>query len=218
MFHVLLAIAAVAGYLLGSVPCGYLVARWHGVDIFKVGSGSPGATNVKRSIGKNAGNLVFALDFLKGLIAAGWVHLIATGAGNESVWIGLTGMAAAVLGHCFSVFLKFRGGKGVATSLGGAIALMPWAALAAIAVWLALFLTTRYVSVASIGLAATLPSVAYFWPGNPIVFFFALGVGVFVIVLHRANIGRLMLGTENRFPRKSETAVDTVSTDASPKP
>jgi acyl phosphate:glycerol-3-phosphate acyltransferase len=203
MFPLLIATAAVVGYLLGSIPCGYLVARWHGVDIFTVGSRSPGATNVKRSVSKGAGNLVFALDFLKGLIAAAWVRVLPEPTANSVVWLGLTGMAAAVLGHCFSVFIKFRGGKGVATSLGGAIALMPWAALAGIAVWLALFLTTRYVSVASIGLAATLPVVAYFQPGNVIVFVFALGVAVFVIVLHRANIGRLLLGTEHRFARKS---------------
>jgi acyl phosphate:glycerol-3-phosphate acyltransferase len=213
MFALLLLVSAVVGYLLGSIPCGYLVARWHGVDIFTVGSRSPGATNVKRSIGKGAGNLVFALDFLKGFIGAAWVRLLLSPVENSGVWFGLTGMAAAVLGHCFSVFLKFRGGKGVATSLGGAIALMPWAALAGIVVWLALFLTTRYVSVASIGLAATLPAVAYFWPGNSIVFFFALGVAVFVIVLHRANIGRLLLGTENRFARKGEeTASPKVET------
>jgi glycerol-3-phosphate acyltransferase PlsY len=208
MFSALVAISAAVGYLLGSIPCGYLVARWHGVDIFTVGSRSPGATNVKRSIGEGAGNLVFALDFLKGLIAAAWVRLLFSPVENSGVWLGLTGMAAAVLGHCFSAFLRFRGGKGVATSLGGAIALMPWAALAGIAVWLALFLTTRYVSVASIGLAATLPSVAYFWPGNLIVFFFALGVAVFVIVLHRANIGRLLQGTENKFPRKPPGSPD----------
>lgn len=206
MEYLFLVVAAVAGYLLGAIPCGYLVARWHGVDIFTVGSRSPGATNVKRSIGKGAGNLVFALDFMKGLLAAAWVRLLPMPAESTLApeWLGIAGMAAAVVGHCFSVFLRFRGGKGVATSLGGAIALMPWAALTGALVWAVLFLTTRYVSVASIGLAATLPGVAYFVPGNPIVFFFSLGVAVFVIVLHRANIGRLLQGTENRFVRKSD--------------
>lgn len=202
--YLLFAAATLAGYLLGSIPCGYLVARWHGVDIFTVGSGSPGATNVKRSIGPGAGNLVFVLDFLKGLVAALWIRLLPESGPANFVWLGLIGMVAAVVGHCFSVFLRFRGGKGVATSLGGAIALMPWAALIGIAVWLGLFLTTRYVSIASIGLAATLPTVAYFEPGNPVVFGFALAVAVFVIVLHRANIGRLLLGTENRFTRKAD--------------
>jgi glycerol-3-phosphate acyltransferase PlsY len=206
MPYVFLAVAVIVGYLLGSIPCGYLVARWHGVDIFTVGSRNPGATNVKRTIGPGAGNLVFALDFLKGLLAAGWVRLLPVPAGSPvpAEWLGIGGMAAGVLGHCFSVFLKFRGGKGVATSLGGAIALMPWAALAGAAVWIGLFLGTRYVSVASIGLAVTMPAVAYFYPGNPVIFFFALGVAVFVIILHRANIGRLLQGTENRFVRKGD--------------
>ncbi len=204
MPYLFLVLALVVGYLLGSIPFGYLVARWYGVDIFKAGSGSPGATNVKRSVGRGAGNLVFALDFLKGLIAAAWVRLLPAPPPVTVVWLGIAGMAAAVAGHCFSVFLRFRGGKGVATSLGGAIALMPWAALSGVAVWLALFLGTRYVSVASIGLAVTLPAVAYFVPGNPVVFFFALGVAVFVIILHRANIGRLLQGTENRFSGKTE--------------
>lgn len=204
MPSVSLAIALVAGYLLGSIPWGYLVARWHGVDIFTVGSRSPGATNVKRSIGRGAGNLVFALDFLKGLVATSWVLLLPVPTSFPREWLGLAGMGGAVAGHCFSIFLRFRGGKGVATSLGGAVALMPWAALAGVCVWLALFLSTRYVSIASIGLAVTLPVVAYFVPANPIVFFFALGVAIFVIILHRQNIGRLLQGTEHRFPRKGD--------------
>ena len=233
MFAVFLIVCAGVGYLLGSIPCGFLVAKWHGVDIFSVGSRSPGATNVKRTIGRGAGNLVFALDFLKGLLATAWVHLLpveraitsATAdlageggtrmtADSAVVWLGLTGMAFAVLGHCFSVFLKFRGGKGVATSLGGALALMPWAAVCGVLVWLILFLTTRYVSLASIGLAATLPIVAYFRPGNPVVFGFAIAVAVFVIVLHRANIGRLLLGTEHRFARKTDPASQPPSTSS----
>lgn len=197
------AAAAVAGYLLGSLPFGFLVAHWHGVDIFKAGSGNPGATNVKRVIGQRAGNLVFALDFLKGMLAAAWVNLLPVAAPHTTVWLGIIGLAGAILGHSFSVFTRFRGGKGVATTLGGAIALMPAAALVAAIVWVILFYSTRYVSVASLGLAVALPTAAFFWHGATARFYFATVVVVFVIYRHRENIVRLLRGTENRFPQKN---------------
>lgn len=198
--------AALVGYLLGALPFGVLVARWHGVDIFKVGSGNPGATNVKRSIGKRAGNLVFALDFLKGAAAAGWVRLLPADP-SLATWLGLTGLSAAILGHSFSCFIRFRGGKGVATTLGGAIALMPAAALISVVVWLVLFYSTRYVSLASIGLAVTLPVAVFFLDGLSELFGFAVLLAAFVIVRHRQNIVRLFQGTENRFVKKSAADV-----------
>ncbi|MBE2212797.1 MAG: glycerol-3-phosphate 1-O-acyltransferase PlsY [Opitutaceae bacterium] len=199
------AAAAIVGYLLGALPFGVMVARWHGVDIFRVGSGNPGATNVKRSVGKGAGNLVFALDFLKGVIAALqaglWARLLPADAAHGA-WLGLIGLTAAILGHSYSCFIRFRGGKGVATTLGGAIALMPVAALISVVVWLVLFYSTKYVSLASIGLAVTLPVAVFFLSGVSELFGFAVLLAVFVIVRHRENIVRLIRGTENRFVKK----------------
>src|SRR3954466_7340453 len=120
--------SAIVGYLLGSLPFGYLVARAHGVDIFKVGSGNPGATNVKRVLGSKAGNTVFALDALKGATAAAWPMLPFV-TGPDARVMGLVGVIAAVLGHSFSMFTRFKGGKGVATAAGGLVVLIPLASL-----------------------------------------------------------------------------------------
>jgi acyl phosphate:glycerol-3-phosphate acyltransferase len=201
-----LAAAMVVGYLLGALPFGYWVAQWHGVDIFKVGSGNPGATNVKRVIGKRAGNLVFGLDFAKGLVAAGWVLLLRDEAPVTHEWLQLIGLASAILGHSFSVFTRFRGGKGVATALGGAVASMPVAALVAAIVWVVLFYATRYVSVASIALALALPVAAFFLYGIGVLFGFSVVLALFVIYRHRQNIVRLIKGTENRFNSSREDA------------
>lgn len=192
-------LVVVVGYLLGALPFGYLVARFHGVNIFSVGSGNPGATNVRREVGTWAGNLVFALDALKGAAAAG-VFLVLPGQPSfpgES--LGLIGLAAAILGHCFPVFTLFRGGKGVAVTVGGAVALMPLATLVAVFVWVVLFYGTRYVSLASMGLAVALPVVSFLRSGADLLFFFSLLVAIFIIYRHRSNIVRLVRGQENRF-------------------
>ena len=208
MTFVPFAAAAIVGYLLGALPFGVMVARWHGVDIFKVGSGNPGATNVKRSVGKGAGNLVFALDFLKGaaavLLGGLWIRLLPADT-EPGAWLGLVGLSGAILGHSFSCFIGFRGGKGVATTLGGAIALVPIAALISVVVWLVLFYSTRYVSLASIGLAVTLPVAVLLIRGPNELFGFAVLLAIFVIVRHRENIVRLLRGTENRFVGKAAT-------------
>src|SRR5687767_14281833 len=125
----LLLIAAFVGYLLGSLPFGYLVARSKGVNIFEVGSKNPGATNVRRVLGSGPGNLVFFLDALKGAVATGWPRLYflwkALAFGNsasdatDAVSAAVAGLIGALLGHSFSCFTKFRGGKGVATATGG---------------------------------------------------------------------------------------------------
>jgi glycerol-3-phosphate acyltransferase PlsY len=223
-----LIVSALIGYLLGSLPFGYVVARAHGVDIFKEGSGNPGATNVKRVLGdkfgakgKRAGNLVFALDALKGALAAGWALLAHTGtsvvidfegwaglgastiAGDDWRLIGLAGVVGAVLGHSFSIFTRFKGGKGVATAAGGVLVLVPVSCLIGAAVWVVTFYATRYVSLGSI-LAAVAVPLASWLRGNP----FAISVvvtalGLFVIIRHRENIRRLLAGTENKFVRKT---------------
>ena len=120
MLNAWLFAAAIIGYVLGSLPFGYLVARTHGVDIFKVGSGNPGATNVKRSLGAKAGNTVLVLDVLKGAAATAWPLLPMVAAPRPMV-LALIGVVMAVVGHSFSIFTKFRGGKGVATAAGGLV-------------------------------------------------------------------------------------------------
>ncbi len=215
-----LVLVALVGYLSGSLPFGYLVARAKGVNIFEVGSKNPGATNVRRVLGAGPGNLVFALDALKGAVAAAWafgafgtevrVDLDAPGlsllngtyAGATWVSLGMAGLVGALLGHSFSCFTGFRGGKGVATATGGCLVLMPIATLIAAAVWAATFFTSRYVSLASILAAVALP-VSVFFLGQPLpVLIFAGIAGLFVIVRHRANVTRLLNGTENRFTKK----------------
>jgi glycerol-3-phosphate acyltransferase PlsY len=182
-----------AGYFLGALPFGYLVARAHGVNIFQAGSKSPGATNVRRVLGQKAGNLVFALDVLKGCIAAGWPLLFGFGKG-----LGCAGLAAALLGHCYSIFTGFRGGKGIATGAGGFLVLMPLVTLIGAVVWIILFFTLGYVSLASIAAAIALP-VAALILGRPVyLILIAAVIAVFVAVRHRANIRRLIAGTENR--------------------
>lgn len=225
-----LTIAAVVGYLLGAIPFGWLVARAHGINIFEHGSKSPGATNVKRVLGKKAGNTVFALDAIKGALAAGWPLLVARWAAATAAnvrdaegWIvytanvkvltpdlvipvAVTGLLAAVIGHSFSCFTRFKGGKGVATSAGGFVVLMPVVTLIALAVWLATFYGSRYVSLASIFAAIAMPVAAFFLKQHTLVVILAAVIGAFVIILHRANIKRLLNGTENRFVKKTASA------------
>ena len=200
--------ALLVGYILGALPFGVWVARAHGVDIFKVGSGNPGATNVKRSIGKKAGNLVFLLDFLKGVIATRWplLPVIGYASGDLAMRMAVAGMVGAIVGHSFSCFIGFRGGKGVATSIGGLLALDPAVALIGVAVWVVVFYSTRYVSLASILLAASLPVSAWLLGRSSFLTLFFCILGAFIIVRHRTNIQRLIAGTESKFARKKSEA------------
>lgn len=214
-----LLIAALIGYLLGSLPFGYLVARAKGVNIFEVGSRNPGATNVRRVLGAGPGNLVFGLDVLKGALAASWALMAYTvysfnlaqigSAGNARIegesWIqlGVAGLIGALLGHSFSCFTKFRGGKGVATSVGGLVILMPVAIVIAAITWFAVFYSSRYVSLASILSAVALIVGALVMRMPPLLLGLALVVGTFVILRHITNIKRLLNGTENKFVRKN---------------
>jgi glycerol-3-phosphate acyltransferase PlsY len=212
MLSVWVIVAFAAAYALGSVSFAVIIAKRRGVDIFKAGSGNPGATNVKRVLGARAGNLVFFLDFLKGFIAAHWplaahnFDLLPPDA--PVLWMGVAGLIGAVLGHSFSMFLRFRGGKGVATSIGALLALMPLVTLGALLVWLAVFKLTRYVSVASIAFGLCLMPLAALL-GEPrelvgLCFLLAL----YIIVRHRANLRRLMNGTENKFEKKAPAPKD----------
>ena len=208
-----LTIAAVIGYFLGAIPFGYLVARAYGINIFEHGSKSPGATNVKRVLGKKAGNTVFALDAVKGAVAAGWPFTINMNPAHWNSEMAVIGLLFAVLGHSFSCFTRFKGGKGVATSAGGFVVLMPAVTLIALAVWLVTFFALRYVSLASILAAAAIPVGAVLLDKPPLLVGLAVLIGAFVIVLHRANIKRLLKGTENRFIKKSADDVSSSSTN-----
>jgi len=198
----LLAVALV-GYVLGALPFGYWISKGRGVNIFEAGSRNPGATNVRRVLGAKAGNTVFALDAGKGAAAAGWpwvmVHM---GMAGFAPWFGLLGLGSALIGHSFSCFTDFRGGKGVATVSGGLLVLMPLAALVCMLLWVVIFYASGYVSLASILAALSLPAAAWFlgYPGSSVVA--AALVGMFVVVRHRANVRRLLNGTESRFRQK----------------
>jgi acyl phosphate:glycerol-3-phosphate acyltransferase len=196
----------VAGaFLLGSIPTGYLVARARGIDIRQHGSGNIGATNVFRTLGKPLGIFVFVADALKGfaaVFAAGFVPAD----GPASEWLGIAAAVAVIAGHNYTPWLGFKGGKGIATSAGVLLALMPLAVAAMVAVWASLFTLTRYVSVASIGAAAVLPvAVWIMWQtstgGNGPLFAFSLLISALAIWRHRSNIERLRQGTESRFER-----------------
>jgi glycerol-3-phosphate acyltransferase PlsY len=213
-----LGIFAVLGYLLGSVNFAVLVARKHGVDILKEGSGNPGATNVKRVLGKGPGNLVFALDALKGFVGTGLPTLIGYVIARQGLpdfiagdlfLAGIAGFVGTLLGHCFSCFLGFKGGKGVASTIGGLLVLLPIPIVVGAAIWGVVFALSRYVSLASIALGVSLPLSCWLLPlatsvkFGPAEFWFAAAIAAFNVWTHRSNIGRLLDGTENRFARKA---------------
>ena len=184
------------GYLIGSISFASIIARIKGVDIFKEGSGNPGATNIKRVMGAKWGNLVFTLDASKGFISAGLPLIIFEGDNRLAV----VALIASILGHSFSIFLKFRGGKGVATTMGGLLALMWMVLFIGILLWLLLFFTTKIVALASIIFAVSLPITAYFIYGHQDPRFY-LGIILLLVILlrHRANINRIFSGEENTF-------------------
>ncbi len=230
--------SSVFGYLLGSIPTGYLVGRRYGIDIREHGSGNIGATNVVRVLGKKPGYLVFACDLLKGLLSVRWamllVGLVAQHAFHQTVlwnnaqpspramlafqaqvtgWAALAGIfgaLACILGHNFPVWLRFRGGKGVATTVGVLLGLMPAAFLAAAAVWVAAFYAFRYVSLASLLAAGVLPVAVWLLTrhadpagsGVGPMFWFSVVAAGLIFWRHRANISRLLDGTESRFTSK----------------
>ena len=208
----MLSFAAVAllGYLLGSIPAGYLAGRIAGIDIRKVGSGNIGATNVTRRLGRRYGYFVFVVDFAKGTLAVCASVLLGRYVGTEMTTTqiyGIVGATCCVLGHVFPVWLGFKGGKGVATFAGALFGLMPLAAAIGVAVWVITFEVTRYVSIASITTAVLLPltvlALTYARHTNGMaLFYFTLCLAAVVIFRHRSNLSRLLRGTEPRFKRK----------------
>lgn len=193
----------VLSYLLGSIPSGVIVARSAGIDLRKYGSGNTGATNVLRTMGRKASAVVFFADFLKGLIPV-LAALLVT---NDPLIVSLCGLAA-ILGHSKSIFLRFAGGRGVATAFGALLVISPWTVLAVVVVGVPLILATKYVSLGSISAAIVGPIT--------MIVLVALGVqaaayllyiipaSAVIIIRHWDNIGRLLSGTEHKLGEKVE--------------
>jgi glycerol-3-phosphate acyltransferase PlsY len=204
------AAVVLVSYLLGSIPAGYLAGRIAGIDIRHAGSGNIGATNATRVLGKRYGYPVFVVDFLKGLMAVSISILIEKRVQPVLVPTELLGIVAAiscVIGHSFPVWLSFKGGKGVATSMGALFGLVPFVALIGVAVWVITFEITRYVSVASMTAALAVPvSILILIPlkqtGGAVLLYFSICLAALVIFRHRSNLSRLVRGTEPRFKRK----------------
>jgi glycerol-3-phosphate acyltransferase PlsY len=201
---------ALIAYLIGSVPSGYLVAKIAAIDIRTVGSGNVGATNVTRVLGKRFGYPVFLLDCVKGIAAVEVAEILAKswGFGAPAVEkIEVLGAIFSVIGHSFPIWLGFKGGKGVATSIGTLLALSWIAALIVCLVWVVVFYVTRFVSLASIVAAIALPAmveILLLWNkiASPVVLYFSFCLAAIVVLRHRSNISRLLKGTEPRFVRK----------------
>jgi glycerol-3-phosphate acyltransferase PlsY len=185
-------LAFIGSYFLGSIPFGYLVGKVKGYDLRKEGSGNIGATNVFRVVGKKEGIFAFVLDFLKGFLPVMYFFDI-------SVLAGILALIGAIIGHMTTPFLRFKGGKGVATGFGGIVALMPVPALSAFGIWIILLGITRRVSVGSLGAAVSLPILYFYFshPMNKSVLFITIMLTVLVVISHRKNIKKLIRGEED---------------------
>ena len=215
--YIIFAPAVIGAYLLGSIPFGLLIAKAHGKDLRSIGSGNIGATNVSRALGRKWAYLCFGLDVLKGMVPMLATLSLAKPSSSQTqtenvvlLWLWLAVGCAAILGHIFPIYVKFRGGKGVATSFGVALGLWPYYTICAsfaVAIWVVVVLIWRYVSLASIGASVTFPLVlilaiilrpgwnfANLWP----LLIAATAIPLMVIIRHRENIKRLLAGTESK--------------------
>ena len=187
-------------YLITSIPFGYIVGKFFGKDVRKEGSGNIGATNVVRTVGKKAGILVLILDILKGFIP---VYIAKNLLNFPSRYVALVALVA-ILGHCFSIFMKFKGGKGVATGLGVMLAISVKATQILLIFWLGVFLVSGYVSLASI-LTALISWLVFFVITKDFFYSYIILISAIVIVLkHSSNIQRLLNGTEHNFLYKDK--------------
>ncbi len=213
--YILLVVLPLIGYVIGSIPFGMIIGRAHGVDLRTAGSGNVGATNVGRVLGKKWGYTCFFLDMGKGLAPTLAVGLMLADKGvpnalHQAAWLGAG--CGAILGHVFTFWLRFRGGKGVATALGVVLGIFPyltWAGLVAFAIWIAVTLTSRYVSLGSIVAAAIFPPLIILfnlgramelWP----LVLFSIAMAALIILRHRGNIKRLLAGTENKIGHRAQ--------------
>ena len=205
------ALAALVGYLLGSIPTGIIVARvYRNVDLTAYGSGRTGATNVLRTLGTGAAAIAFAGDFLKGLLAVLAVRLVIAG---DNSWVELIAGIASVLGHSYSVFIGFKGGRGVVTGFGATAAATPLAPilmLIAFAIGAVLVAMTRYVSLGSV-VGAALAGLLMCWlavnTGDPAWAVWGVLMSGFIIASHKDNIERLLAGTERKLGERAERSV-----------
>jgi glycerol-3-phosphate acyltransferase PlsY len=198
-----LPVLAVLGYLIGSVPFSFIVARLFGVkDVRTVGSGNVGATNVMRSAGKIPGILALVLDGSKGALAV----VAARSFSSSETAVCVSGLCA-VIGHLFPIWLRFQGGKGVATGAGLFIPLAPWALVSAVICFVATLGVFRYVSLASIVASLSLPVAAYLLGASGNIVVTAVTAASMVVIKHHANIGRLVQGVEPKLGRKKEASV-----------
>jgi acyl phosphate:glycerol-3-phosphate acyltransferase len=209
-------IVIIAAYLLGAVPFAFLIAKLYGKDLRQIGSGNIGATNLARACGRKWGYICFGLDVFKGLIPMAVVSQLANHQSSTEIVLWLVVGLAAILGHVFPIYLKFKGGKGVSTSLGVALGMWPYLTLCgviALLVWVAVVLKWRYVSLASICGAVAFPAAlvagifmtpewnsSTLWP----LLVAATLIPLMVIVRHRENIKRLLAGTESKIRSKSD--------------
>ncbi len=201
-------VTGLVAYLIGSIPTGFLVGKARGLDIRKVGSGNIGATNVFRALGKPAGILVLLADAFKGWVPvailsgaiARWLVPDAGTYVNEILRI--IAAVCAVLGHNYTLWLRFKGGKGIATSAGALLALVPLALGIILAVWAVVFAISRYVSLASISASIALPLATWLTGQSGLLIAVTGGLTLLAVWKHRTNIQRLANGTENRFGKK----------------
>jgi len=199
-------LSVVAAYLIGAIPTAvWYGLRFHAVDIRQHGSGNAGATNTFRVLGKKAGSIVLFFDILKGAFATSLAHLLAYAAvipaSQQLVSFQLILGITAVLGHIFSVYLNFKGGKGVATLLGMVLAIHPLVALICIGIFLIVLITTKYVSLSSIVATLSFPFLLLLPPfktGNALLLVFGFTMFALLVITHRKNIKRLLEGNENR--------------------
>jgi len=205
-------LSAIEGYLLGSIPTGYLVAAARGIDIRTLGSGNIGATNVFRFLGVPAGVFVLLADAFKGWLAVVlatqlvWSWYQPAGGQQAREWLAIIAGLSAILGHNFTCWLHFKGGKGIATSAGVLLALVPLALPIILGVWTLIFMLTRFVSLASISAAAMLPLAALVTRESLTMIIVTGAMGGLAIYKHKTNIQRLLKGTENRIGGKKTSA------------
>lgn len=220
-------LTAVVAYLLGSIPTGFLVAKARGVDIRASGSGNIGATNVFRLLGKGPGIFVFAVDALKGFVACemigglgcwvaghGFYWFAASNAPLVAEWFPILAGFAAVLGHNYTCWLGFKGGKGIATSAGVLLALFTHALLVVLGIWGVVFAVGRYVSLASIVGSFWLPVFVWYFGYSRQRFWISVILTVLAVYKHKSNIQRLIAGTEHRFGEKVSEPADQPAASA----
>jgi acyl phosphate:glycerol-3-phosphate acyltransferase len=206
-------ITALVAYLLGSIPTGYLAGRAKGLDLRTVGSGNIGATNAFRILGKGPGIFVLLVDALKGWVAVAWAGVLAYkmvhgGAQPDDktlLYLRIVAGICAILGHNYTCWLKFKGGKGIATSAGVLAGLIPMAFLAVLVTWIVVCVLTRYVSAASIAAAAVLPFATWLLGYGGLLIGITAFLGALAIYKHKGNIERLRKGTENKIGGKKKT-------------